>query len=87
MKAPIKQQQLTSRLTIGFDVWGTILDLDGVLDLIALEVAEHTGGVLPEIREKVIRVHGEAKKLRRRNPNLSPQTLLEACGRSIITCN
>jgi hypothetical protein len=51
LKAPIKQQP-TSRLTIGFDVWGTILDLDGVLDLIALEVAEHIGGVLPEIREK-----------------------------------
>jgi putative hydrolase of the HAD superfamily len=78
LKAPIKHHQLNSRFTIGFDVWGTILDLDRVLDLIALEAAEYIGGVLPEIREKVIRVHGEARKLRRRNPNLSPQALLEA---------
>jgi putative hydrolase of the HAD superfamily len=65
-----------SVLAIGFDVWGTLLDLNKVIELIALEIASETGLSVEEATRRIKRVHDEAKRIRRTNPDLPPSQVL-----------
>jgi len=65
-----------SVLAIGFDVWGTLLDLNKVIELIALEIAGKMSLSVEEATRRIKRIHDEAKRIRRINPDLPPSQIL-----------
>lgn len=73
MKDPIDTQ--LSKCIIGFDVWGTILDLNKVLTMIAISIASKTGLNTDNAIRKIFKVHSEARKLRRLNPYITVEKL------------
>lgn len=67
-----------SSCVVGFDVWGTLLDLEKILGAIA-EIASSIREVDKALAsQSLFRLHEEMKTLRRINPSLKPADLLEA---------
>lgn len=66
---------------IGFDIWGTLLDLDKVLEAVALKMARRLGLNESYAVKKMLEVHEAAKKIRRFNPDISSYELLETSQR------
>ncbi len=65
-----------SKCIIGFDVWGTLLDLEKIFKIL-VEVMSTTSGIKPSTAtELIFRVYDEMKTLRRVNPSLKPRELL-----------
>ncbi|MGC8982665.1 MAG: HAD family hydrolase [Desulfurococcaceae archaeon] len=62
---------------VGFDIWGTLLDLEKLLGLLA----ERFSKVLGEDKNKVLSIinetHKEARDLRRTRPHLGPREILD----------
>ena len=66
-----------SSCVIGFDVWGTLLNLEKVLETIGNRVAKCTGMSIDRALALVFKVHEEAKEIRRRNPEMGAHGILE----------
>ncbi|MEM1714097.1 MAG: HAD family hydrolase [Desulfurococcaceae archaeon] len=62
---------------IGFDIWGTLLDLNRVLEAIAINMAKRLNLNESHAVKKMLEVHEAAKKIRRINPDISSDVLLE----------
>lgn len=76
-------EEYTRKCIIGFDIWGTLLKLDKVLEYIAVILADEIGVDKDHAVRKVFRVHDEARKLRRLNPDLSVDELVKLSGKLI----
>lgn len=74
----LKVDKSGDRCVVGFDVWGTLLDLESVLKAIARSAARTTGLDLDAATRNVFKVHEEAKSIRHRNPEMPVDELLEA---------
>lgn len=74
---PLIEHRDKSRCVLGFDIWGTLLDLDEVLKSIAKSIARKIG-VSEHVSEQMIyEVHRAARNIRRRNPDIKPSELLQ----------
>ncbi|MEM4880580.1 MAG: HAD family hydrolase [Desulfurococcaceae archaeon] len=69
------------RCVVGFDVWGTLLDLERVLKAIARSVAYATGLDLDIATRNVFKAHEEAKSVRRKNPEMPVNELFNVSRR------
>jgi Predicted hydrolase (HAD superfamily) len=79
MRLPIDRvNKLTNKqCIIGFDIWGTLLDLNKVLETIAYTIAEKLNLDKASTIKRVFEVHDEAKKIRRFKPDISPNEVFE----------
>lgn len=78
-----KPQSENPECGVGFDIWGTLLDLDKVLGLISEEVAQETGLSVEASKRTIYSIHDEARLFRRRNPDASPSSVIEVSRRLI----
>lgn len=63
---------------IGFDIWGTLFDLNNTLRIIAFNIAELLGINASDAVQRILKIHEEAKEIRRRKPEIPIQDLLKA---------
>lgn len=73
----LKVDKNGDRCVVGFDVWGTLLDLEKVLRTIARNAARTTGLGLDIATRNIFKVHEEAKSIRRRSPEMSVDELFD----------
>jgi len=73
LKGPIEN---SSKCVIGFDVWGTLFDLNKIFDAISIEASKRLRVETRKVQEGILKAYEDAKKLRRLNPNITPQELL-----------
>jgi len=66
----------SSKCVIGFDVWGTLFDLNKIFDAISIEASKRLRVETRKVQEGILKAYEDAKKLRRLNPNITPQELL-----------
>lgn len=79
----IEHQRTKLECGVGFDIWGTLLDLDKVLELISEEIAQETRLSVDYSKRSVFTIHNEARLFRRRNPDAPPSTIIEVSRRLI----
>jgi putative hydrolase of the HAD superfamily len=63
--------------SVSFDVWGTLIDLNYMLRRIAYVAAEKKRENVNLYNSKVLEAYEKSKMLRRRNPEITPNQLLE----------
>ncbi|MEM4718129.1 MAG: HAD family hydrolase [Desulfurococcaceae archaeon] len=71
-----------SKCVIGFDIWGTLLDLDRVLEAIGKSLALDLGINYEQAIRKIFEIHNEARRIRRLNPDIKPSQLIEAASQA-----
>jgi putative hydrolase of the HAD superfamily len=83
MRHPIDRvdKSINKQCIIGFDIWGTLLDLNKVLETIAYTIAEKLNLDRALTVKRVFEVHDEAKKIRRFKPDISPSEVFEVSRR------
>lgn len=72
------------KCVVGFDVWGTLLDLEETLKMLAEAVSKRANMSLEQASKFIFRVHSEMKAFRRRSPSLKPRELLEYSRKALL---
>jgi len=68
---------LKACLAVSFDVWGTLIDLEKTLSYLAMVASNRIGLPRGKAEEAVYASHNEARRIRRRTPNMHPGELIQ----------
>lgn len=81
MSTSISKSSSTKLCAVGFDIWGTLFNLEEVLRAIAHKLAERKGLDPSTAFGKILKIHEKARSIRRYNPDIAPQDLIKVSQR------
>lgn len=70
-------ENISKKCVIGFDIWGTLLDLDRVMEAIGKNLALTLGISYEQAVRNIFEIYSEVRKMRRLNPDITPSQTVE----------